>query len=295
MNKQTAILILGLLVPAHSAQAKKQHLRKICPFRPSSSSSSSDSELDRKILVKVTEIKRSVKELNEKLDCDLCEKVEATLEQTTEISEALGELEQSLECLQSTQVITEPGFVITERGVYCLADDLELDGGVGITIASDCVVLNLSGRTISGTDDPEEIGIKIEPGVHVVQIMNGFIENCGVGVQFGGDNKEMSFESIHCSFCGKGIVGIGDSPEDCHTFFITNCECIASQEEGCVIEKCGTFSISHSYFLDNQLDGLALRGCVDVGLNDLVAIDNHESVSIFECLFYYATIVLCQR
>ncbi len=85
--------------------------------------------------------------------------------------------------------ITSVPFTITAPGVYCLANNVVYSGmsTIGIDIQSDCVLLDLKGRTVEGPCEvANDIGINVS-GTKNVMIKNGFIKGSGTGIKVDGN------------------------------------------------------------------------------------------------------------
>jgi hypothetical protein len=77
---------------------------------------------------------------------------------------------------------------ITQSGSYTLTRNLSSTGDC-IVVASDFVTIDLAGFTISGTDNPQSVGIRegsggTAPGFRGVVIRNGNIVHFGQGIDF---------------------------------------------------------------------------------------------------------------
>ncbi len=124
--------------------------------------------------------------------------------------------------------ITPAGLVITQSGVYCLAEDVvfapKADCIAGITIDADNVVLNLNQHELSsplvGNLHVHNVGIRVAPNHKDVTIQNGTVRNIGaVGIRVEGGCKVLNLLDLTVKYCGgRGELPLANPNASKNTF-----------------------------------------------------------------------------
>ena len=232
----------------------------------------------KKIDNTVDDIEDDVKDLNDtiqNIEQKACN-IESNIDDLIETAEII---EQKV-CVSCDFIITstdifpnQPTFMITESGVYCLAENVtnQNPGSPIIEITAECVTLDLNDHAIEGGSGADQ-GILV-CGARNVTIQNGIVKGAVTGIKVFGSDGPVMISNIKVTDNGDAGIVI----EDSSNILVQSCNASNNDDEGfrvinssqCIFRDCHAIE-------NNNGDGFNIDDSTACTFDNCVAVQNSE-------------------